>query len=424
MHSPYASSTYRSYVLGLLTIVYAFNFIDRQLLAILQEPIRQEFGLADWQLGLLTGFAFAIFYTAFGIPIARWADKSVRRNIIAVALIVWSVMTALTSVAQSYAHLVMARIGVAVGEAGGSPPAHSMISDMYPPERRGTAIATYSTGVGFGILFGVLAGGWINEFFGWRVAFLVVGGPGIALALLLRYTVHEPPRGFAEKVERVADPPSFGETARLLLSKRTFRHVAMGTGLVAFVGYGTLNWSPPYFMRTFELGTGAVGTWLGPILGLSVVTGTFLGGFVADRLGERDQRWYVWIPAMGAILMVPAFMIMFLSTTVSAALIAFIAPSILLNTFLAPSIAIAHSLVGLRMRALASAVLFFVLNLIGLGGGPFVIGALSSALEPTYGSDSLRFALIATILVAGPWGALHYVLAGRSLRADVNSVSD
>ncbi len=424
MHSPYASSSYRSYVLGLLTIVYAFNFIDRQLLAILQEPIRQEFGLADWQLGLLTGVAFAIFYTAFGIPIARWADKSVRRNIIALALIVWSLMTALTSVAQSYAHLVMARIGVAVGEAGGSPPAHSMISDMYPPERRGTAIATYSTGVGFGILFGVLAGGWINEFFGWRVAFLVVGGPGIALALLLRYTVHEPPRGFAEKVERVADPPSFGETARLLLSKRTFRHVAMGTGLVAFVGYGTLNWSPPYFMRTFELGTGAVGTWLGPILGLSVVTGTFLGGFVADRLGERDQRWYVWIPAMGAILMVPAFMIMFLSTTVSAALIAFIAPSILLNTFLAPSIAIAHSLVGLRMRALASAVLFFVLNLIGLGGGPVVIGALSSALEPTYGSDSLRFALIATILVAGPWGALHYVLAGRSLRADVKSVAD
>ena len=193
--NPYSSSKSAYYALGLLTVVYSFNFIDRQLLAILQEAIKEELSLSDSQLGLLTGFAFAAFYVIAGIPIARWADRSNRRNIVALSLFIWSFMTALSGMVNNYIQLLLARIGVGIGEAGGSPPSHSIISDIFPPHRRATAIGFYSMGVNIGILFGFLAGGWLNEFFGWRVAFLVVGAPGILLAILVRFTLAEPIRG-------------------------------------------------------------------------------------------------------------------------------------------------------------------------------------------------------------------------------------
>ena len=186
---PYTSMSARYYALGLLTVVYTFNFIDRQLLSILQESIKADLLLSDQQLGLLTGFAFALFYVTAGIPIARWADRANRRNIVALAIGTWSFMTAVSGFVQNYVQLLLARIGVGVGEAGGSPPSHSIISDIFPPERRASALAFYSMGVNFGILFGFLVGGWLNEFFDWRTAFLVVGVPGILIALLVRYTL-------------------------------------------------------------------------------------------------------------------------------------------------------------------------------------------------------------------------------------------
>ncbi len=228
--NPYESARARNYALGLLTLVYAFNFIDRQLLAILQESIKLELSLSDSQLGLLTGFAFAVFYVTAGIPIARWADRANRRNIVAISVGLWSLMTAVSGAVQNYAQLLVARIGVGVGEAGGSPPSHSIISDIFPPNRRATAISFYSTGVNLGILFGFLLGGWLNEYFGWRVAFVVVGVPGLLLAIIVRWTLAEPIRGLTEQRQVSDQQHSFLDVVSLLWSRVSFRHIAMGGG--------------------------------------------------------------------------------------------------------------------------------------------------------------------------------------------------
>ena len=235
------SKAYRYYILGILTIVYVFNFIDRQILVILQESIKEDLDLSDAQLGLLSGFAFAIFYVTVGIQIARWADRGNRRTIISLAIGLWSAMTAVCGLVQNYWQLLGARIGVGVGEAGGSPPAHSMISDMFPPHERATALSIYNLGIPFGVFVGFLAGGWINELLGWRYAFFAVGIPGVIFALIVRGTVREPPRGMSEKVDRVADAPPVGDVIRMLWSRRSFRHMSIAAGLHAFVGYGVGN---------------------------------------------------------------------------------------------------------------------------------------------------------------------------------------
>ena len=243
-----SKSYYRYYLLVVLTISYVFNFLDRQVLSILQESIKVDLGLMDWQLGLLSGIAFAIFYATVGIPIARLADKGNRRNIVSIAIGVWSFMTALSGVAQNFIQLLLARIGVAVGEAGGSPPAHSMISDIFPPHQRASALGFYSMGVNLGILCGFIVGGWVNDFYSWRVVFFVVGVPGILWALLIRFTLREPARGLSEKVQKVADAPSMGEVVKLMWSRRSFRHLSVAAGLHAFVGYGTIQWLASFFI--------------------------------------------------------------------------------------------------------------------------------------------------------------------------------
>ncbi|KRO71108.1 MAG: MFS transporter, partial [OM182 bacterium BACL3 MAG-120507-bin80] len=383
--NPYLSNKTRNYALGLLTVGYCFNFIDRQLLSILQEAIKVDLGLSDGQLGLLTGFAFAMFYVSAGIPIARWADKGNRRNIVAYAIGIWSFMTAISGLAQNYLQLFLARIGVGIGEAGGSPPSHSIISDIFPPERRATAISIYSTGVNIGILFGFLFGGWLNEFFGWRVAFAVVGAPGIVIALVIRYTLKEPIRGLSEgRVVNTAVAP-LGDVLRLLWSRRSFRHMAIAAGLNAFAAYGTVNWQASFFIRSHEMGTGELGTWLALSSGLLGAIGILGGGMIADKLAPRDKRWYLWVPAIVGFIGVPFFITVFLTESKYTALILSCIPGLLINVYLGNSIATAHALVGARMRAMASAILFFILNLIGLGMGPSAVGFLSDYLEPTYG---------------------------------------
>ena len=265
----YATASARNYALVMLTVVYSFNFIDRQLLAILQESIKLELGFSDSQLGLLTGFAFAVFYVTAGIPIARWADRANRRNIVALAIGLWSFMTAVSGAVQNYLQLLLARIGVGVGEAGGSPPSHSIISDIFPPDKRAGAMAFYSMGVNFGILFGFLFGGWLNEFFGWRVAFVVVGVPGILLAIVVRLTLREPMRGLSEKHRASDEYVSFVEVVKLLWSRVSFRHLALACGLNAFAGYSTGSWTASFLIRSHAMTTGELGTWLAMIMGLA-----------------------------------------------------------------------------------------------------------------------------------------------------------
>ncbi|TNE58778.1 MAG: MFS transporter [Alphaproteobacteria bacterium] len=414
----YGQSWYRWYVLIILTGVYTFNFIDRQILVILQEPIKEDMGLSDTQLGLLSGFAFALIYVLAGIPIARFADKGNRRNIITVALVVWSSMTALSGLAMNYAQLLAARVGVAIGEAGGSPPAHSMISDVFKKEQRATALSIYSTGINFGGLIGLLAGGWIAQYMDWRIAFFVVGIPGVIYALLLRFTVQEAPRGFAEQVVETGDAPSMLETAQVLLSRRSFKHMAVAAGLHAFIGYGAANFAPSFFVRTHGLQIGFVGTWLAAA-GIFGALGTFLGGYVTDKLMQRDERWYLWVPALSTIATLPFSMIIYNTGLPMLALSLTFVTGLTFSMYLAPNLALAHSLVGLRMRAMSSAVLFFILNIIGLGLGPLVVGMVSDALEPSFGKDSLRFSLIIVIVIVNLWCVFHYWMASRTVREDL-----
>ena len=421
---PYASRKRAYYALVILTIVYAFNFIDRQLLAILQESVKADLGLSDSQLGLLTGFAFAVFYVTAGLPIARWADRGNRRDIVALSLFLWSFMTALSGFVQNYTQLLLARIGVGVGEAGGSPPSHSMISDIFPPTERATALGFYSMGVSIGILFGFLAGGWLNEYFGWRVAFVVVGAPGILLAIILRMTLAEPVRGLNEQRMDSNVPVPLLQVLALLWSRRAFRHMAFAAALNAFAGYSTSNWTASFMIRSHGMSTGELGTWLALTIGLGGAIGVFCGGLIADRLARRDQRWYMWLPALTGFICVPFMIMVYLAPGPYAALALGIVPGILFNVYLGNTIATTHGLVGLRMRALSSAILFLVLNVIGLGLGPWTTGMLSDYLQPTLGSESLRYAMLYVLPAVMFWSAWHFFLAARTLRADLAAAPD
>jgi MFS family permease len=420
----YASARARNYALVLLTIVYAFNFIDRQLLAILQESIKAELLLSDGQLGLLAGFAFAVFYVTAGLPIAQFADRSNRRNIVSASVFIWSFMTAISGFAQNYTQLLLARIGVGIGEAGGSPPSHSIVSDIFPPEKRAGALGFYSTGVNIGILFGFLLGGWLNEYFGWRVAFMVVGAPGIALAILVRMTLAEPIRGLAEKKQVSDEAVPFWSVVSLLFSRSSFRHMAFAAALNAFAGYSTASWSASFFIRSHQMSTGELGTWLALISGLGGAIGVFGGGMLADRLAPRDKRWYVWLPALVGLISVPFVASVYLVSGAYAALLLSVIPGLLHNVYLGSTIATTHAMVGLRMRALSSAILFLILNLIGLGLGPLLIGLLSDYLEPTWGIHSLRQAMLYLLPAITLWSASHFYLAGKNLRQDLANAPD
>jgi predicted MFS family arabinose efflux permease len=414
------NSRVAGYGLFMLTLVYAFNFIDRQILVILQEPIKQEMGLSDAQLGLLSGFSFALVYITAGIPIAWWADRSNRRNIIAAALTVWSGMTALSGFAQNYSQLLLARIGVGIGEAGGSPPAHSMISDYYPPARRGTALAIYSTGVHFGVLLGFVLGGLLSQAYGWRIAFMAVGLPGILLAVLLVLTVREPPRGRWESAAQASYRPDLRTTLKALLAYRSFRYLAIAGGLTSFVGYGTGNFAPSFMVRNHGLDIGEAGVVLAIFGGGGGMLGTFLGGFLADRLGVRDRRWYLWLPALcGALALPLGYPYLMLDNTTAVIGFMFVV-TIVMNTYLGPILAISHTLVPPAMRSLTSAILFFVLNIIGLGLGPLCTGLLSDFYTPHFGEDSLRYAML-TVGVLGSPALVLFMLAARHLPADLAS---
>lgn len=420
IHTPYEKKSYRYFVLAVLTLVYALNFVDRQLLVILQEQIKLELELSDTQLGLLSGFAFALFYVSCGIPIARWADRGVRRSIIALALTVWSGMTAVSGLAQNYIHLLLARVGVGVGEAGGSPPAHSMISDIFEEKERATALSIYSIGIYIGILTGFALGGFIAEAFGWRMAFLVVGLPGIAVAIVLRLTVREPIRGWSEKrASETGDAPPFIEVLRFLWSRRTFRNLALAGSLQATVIYAVGNWLPSFFLRNHGIGLAELGLWMALTSGFGGGAGSFFGGWLADRLGQRDKRWYVWGSAALILAITPVLLVMLTTANLTLALLLTGLFHFLSASYLGPALAVSHGLVGLRMRALTSAVFFFFINLIGLGLGPLIVGFMSDSLAAEGSDGPLATAMVVVGCTASLWGGLHYLLASRHIRADL-----
>jgi len=412
------SPGYKRFALVMLTIVYAFNFIDRQILVILQEPIKTDMGLSDAQLGLLSGFTFALVYVVAGIPIAYWADRGNRRNIVAIALTVWSGMTAISGFAQNYGQLLLARIGVGLGEAGGSPPAHSMISDYYPPEKRGSALSFYSMGIYFGILLGFMLGGVIAEKFGWRMAFVVVGLPGVFFAIVLRLAVRDPVRGRWEAEDASQQNPSLSDTLQLLRSTPSFWYIALGTALISYVSYGNGNFFPSFLIRNHNMNLAEIGITLALVSGVFGAVGTFMGGYLGDRYGSKDVRLYLWIPAIAGLIAFPPHLFVLLTDNTVLALGTQAFVTLLATLYLGPCIAMSHLLVPSSMRALTSAILFFILNMIGLGLGPFVTGFVSDMLSPTYGEDSLRYSMVLTTFI-GLLGLLSLYLGGRRLPLDL-----
>jgi len=410
---------YVHYVIGILTVVYVFNFMDRQILSILMQPIKQEMQLSDTELGFLSGVAFALFYATLGIPIARLADQYSRVNLITICLGLWSLMTALSGMATNFLQLLAARIGVGIGEAGSGPSSHSLIADYVPVQNRSTALGVFALGVPIGLMVGFLVGGWLEQNYGWRVAFLAAGIPGLLLAVLLRLTVIEPKRGHSQTEAQVihADQPSIKQVAHHMRAIRTFRLLCLACALQAFAGYGLIQWLPSFLSRSHHMTSGDIGLWLALSIGAGGALGSAGGGYLADRMGKKDLRWQLWLPGIGGFLGAPiAFGILLPDSSNTVMFFVFL-HAIAVNAYLGPAFAVTQTLSPVRMRALASALLLFMINIIGLGLGPQMVGILSDQLAFAYGQESLRYAIL-TGCMAYLGAAAFFALAARAARED------
>ena len=477
---------YRAYVLSALLIVYIFNFIDRTIVNILTEPIKLSFGLEDWQMGLLGGPAFAVLYTFLGLPIARVAERKNRVMIIALAVAVWSLFTALCGFAMSFMMLFLFRVGVSIGEAGCTPPAQSLIADYFKPSRRATAVSIYALGVPLGGMLASIFGGqiagmqgadfgaWIasiglgglfgnldwSQVEGWRIAFVVVGVPGLLLSLIVWRSIKEPPRGYTDPAAlQGLEKASFKESLALLLKKPAYRHVVMGATLASFVGYGVGQFTTSFLIRTHELSIQTASLLFGIILGVMAAIGVFSSGWLSDRLAKRYPNALSWLPALGMAASVPLYAFGFLSDSLWLAMPPLMIAAMIHYYYLGPMYAVSGGVVDSRMRATSVAITLFVVNLLGYGLGPPLIGALSTFLKTAF-LDAQGFGLtlgsckpllamasdgIATpslaqateidacasadarglqwsivVFVCGyGWAALHYLLAGRTLQKDM-----
>jgi MFS family permease len=412
-----ASPGHARYALGVLVAVYVFNMVDRNILNVLLEHIKAELGASDLQLGLLVGPAFAIFYAVAGLPIARLADRHSRRMVISLGLAVWSLMTAVSALVRSYPQLLLARIGVGVGEASCSPAAHSLISDYFPPERRGTAFAIYAIGAPLGAVLGFLIGGWVTELFSWRGALMVVGLPGVVFAGFVWLTLREPVRGIHEK-QTVASV-SMGDALRFMARLPALRHVLLGASVHAFASVGVGSWHAPFLMRVHEMGAGEAGSWMA-LLAVGSAIGTYVGGKLSDRLGRRDVRWNLWATGAATLAAVPFYLGFYFWPSRGGALAMAIPAGMLAAYFTAPTIAMTQALVRPNMRALASAVMLFLANMIGTGLGPLVVGAVSDALTPEHGRHAIRYALL-IVVATNLWASIHFFLGARTLRRDLTA---
>jgi len=414
---------YRLYVLFILTATFAFNFADRQLMTILLEPVKTEFGASDTEMGLLTGLTFVLFYTALSVPIARLADRGSRRNVVAASVAAWSFMTAACGMATGFWSLAAARIGVAVGEAGGTPASQSLLADYFSPRRRSTALGIYASGSHLGVALGLFGGAVLAHFFDWRMAFIGLGVPGILLALLVRCTVAEPPR--AQAVE--ASPPLF-KTLRTILRSRAFRLLAVAAGLTSLSGFGLATWLPSFLVRVHGMSLVQAGTLLGIGSTLGGLFGAIGGGIVCDRMVRRDPSWQLRIPALAVALSAPALALLLMwpeqqHLRIGGHELPVAALFIPLNAFfiavwIGPIYAAAQSLVPQAWRSQALALLMLITNLIGQGVGPLLVGVLSDAFESAAPGHSLRYALLAS-LCAVVAGALLFWRAGGCYRREI-----
>lgn len=419
-HPQSASFTWgvRAYVLVVLLLTYIVNVMDRGVLSLLLEGISKEFQLTDGQLGFLAGLPFAIFYSTLGIPIAAIADRRARRTVLAACCALWSVATALCGMAFNFTSLIFGRALTAIGEAGGTPPSHSLISDYFSREDRATALSIYALGVPIGTMAGNLLGGWGNHFFGWRATFMLIGLPGVLVALLVWFTVKEPPRGLSDigTSRAIEKAPPLLDVVKFLASYASFRHMCLAAGLHSVVWYAGSQLNAVFFIRSHGMSSGEAGTWLAFFAGVGAL-GTLLGGLLSDKLSARtgDRRWYMWVPGIATLVMVPFQFFAYLSNNMSLVIPSFFVMISLASMFFGPSFAVSQTLATLRSRAVATSLLLLVQTFVGLGLGPLVAGALSEVFRPHVGEDSLRYGLCLVGLV-NIWAAFHYFIGARSIR--------
>lgn len=416
------SVIYKRYLLLVLMLVLAFNGVDRLVLALVAQDVKNDLHLTDTQLGLLGGIAFALFYGTMGIPIARWADRGNRVTIIAVTTAAWSVAVVVCGMAHSFVQLMLTRMAVGIGEAGVAPTAQSLIPDHFNRQERPWAMGIYFLGVPISALIGNAAAGWINQFYGWRATFFVLGLPGVVLAVLAALTLREPRNGLLvlpkqEQAQQPA-PPNFLRTCATLSGNATFRHLVVAASLVTLINGGLALFMAIYFMRSFKMQTGELGTWLATINVAAGFLGNYLGGAWASSRAANNEPLQLKVTATvlggGAVL----FAGMYLTHDKYIAFGLLAVHNVFGFFANVPLWAMLQTIVSARMRATATAILYMIGNLIGLGLGPVLAGALSDHLSPTFGEESVRYASLA--LIPGYlWGALHMWLAHRTVRHDV-----
>jgi len=428
----------RRYALSLLFLIFAFNFLDRQIVNILAEPIKRDLALADWQLGVLTGLSFAAFYVALALPIARYAERADRVRLISATVVVWSAFTAACSLAGNFLQLLLARIGVGIGEAGCTPASHSLITDYVSRDRRASSLAYFSLGIPVGSLLGLTLGGFLADSHGWRTAFLAAGLPGLLLGALAFTTLPEPRRARSTAGSTVHHH-GLADAVREIGSKRALHWMTVGTALTAFIGFGQQAFYGSFFLRAHAAGletlceqirhtlqvsigpTALVGVLLGLILGIFGAIGTWLGGALADRTARRDARAYAVIPALALVAGTPFFVLAMLTASTTGAFLLVTIPALCGTLWYGPVFASVQSLVRPHTRATAAAVLLLVTNLVGLGLGPLVVGVLSDGFARTLGAaDGVRWALVA-LVGAGVPACAAYLVAARTLREELTS---
>ncbi|HCR66357.1 MAG: MFS transporter [Oceanicaulis sp.] len=422
------SAKYSAWVLAMLFIVYAFNFLDRQIISILAIPIQEELGLSDRQLGLLGGIAFALLYSTLGVPIAWLADRTKRTWIITISLSVWSGFTALCGLATNFTQLFLARVGVGVGEAGGVAPSYSLIADYFPPQSRARALAIYSLGIPIGSAFGVIAGaqiagGAMGDNLDWRAAFIIVGILGLLIAPLFKLTVREPKRGgldapqrpaveaeLAENVAAAGEPvkapekPGIFKVLAILSKKPSFWFLTLGASCSSMMGYGVFFWVPSFFARSFQLDIITTGWLFGAILFVGGSLGIILGGVLGDLMGKGSKRMYAIVPAVAFFVTYPFYVAGVLAPSALLAVLLFMIPTGLGLAWLGPTLSAFQHLVPPNMRSMASAIFLLINNLLGIGVGVYALGELSTLLTPSFGEEALRYSIMI--------GATLYLVAG------------
>jgi predicted MFS family arabinose efflux permease len=406
------------YVLALLFVVLVFSVVDRYILAILVDDIKVDLQISDTAMGFVMGMAFSVVNAVAGIPLARLADQRSRTAIVAIGIGAWSILTTAQGFVRTFAALALARMGVGIGEATTGPAAHSLLSDYFPPERRATAIAVYTMGGHVGVVLGFAGGGLLNDALGWRMTMVAVGLPGLLIAGVVMATLREPVRGLSEARRADGEQIPFGEVFRYLYSQRTFRHMAAVLPLLVFTNYAISFWGPAFLMRVHEMTASEVGVALGLVQGIGGALGGVIGAWACDRLGRRDRRWYLWLPAVAALGSLP-FLLGFVWLPDPWLAIYCVGPAVfLISVHIAPVYALGQGLARLRMRAMASALLHLGASILAAGVGPQLIGLTNDLLEPRFGEEAVRYSLM-LVAFSTLLGVFHAWRASRTLLGDL-----